>query len=97
MRLWRASAAPRATHDAHVAEPRITIACGPRHPRLHSPRSDRSFSGGPCQHLDELLQAPLARLRALGVVEAIEDRVAVLGVERGKVLRRHRVGVEGAL
>ena len=29
------SAAPRATHDAHVAEPRIAVACGPRHPRPH--------------------------------------------------------------
>ena len=30
-----ASAAPRATHDAHVPEARIAVACGPRHPRLH--------------------------------------------------------------
>jgi 4-amino-4-deoxy-L-arabinose transferase-like glycosyltransferase len=33
-----ASAAPRATRDAHVAEPRSAIACGPRHPRLHHVR-----------------------------------------------------------
>src|SRR3954467_10737816 len=36
IRLLRGtSAAPRATRDAHVAEPRIAVACGPRHPRLH--------------------------------------------------------------
>ena len=42
------SAAPRATHAAHVAEPRIASACGPRHWRLHhirrtghSPRTPR--------------------------------------------------------
>ena len=30
-----------------MAEPRITIASGPRHPRLHSPRSDRPFFDRP--------------------------------------------------
>src|SRR4051812_30541233 len=38
-----ASAAPRATHAAHVAEPRIASACGPRHWRPAPHRSDRPF------------------------------------------------------
>ena len=41
------SAAPRATHAAHVAEPRIASACGPRHWRLHHIRRADHSSTGP--------------------------------------------------
>src|SRR3954454_231490 len=41
------SAAPRSTHDAHVAEPRSAIACGPRHPRLHQIRHTDHFRMNP--------------------------------------------------
>jgi tetratricopeptide (TPR) repeat protein len=41
------SAAPRATHDAHVPEARIAIACGPRHPRLHHIRRTDHCSAEP--------------------------------------------------
>ena len=41
------SAAPRATHDAHVPEARIAIACGPSHPRLHHIRRTDHASTNP--------------------------------------------------
>src|SRR5881396_2016153 len=36
------------------------------------------------QHLNELPEPPLARLRLLGVVQSVENRIAVLAVERLK-------------
>ena len=42
------------------------------------------------EHLDELLEPARARLGLLGVLEAIEDRVAVLAVERRERLRAPR-------
>ena len=47
------------------------------------------------EHLDELLDAPRARLGALGVVDAVQDRVAVVAVELGELGLRARLGVEG--
>src|SRR6266516_6297193 len=38
------------------------------------------------QHLNELPEPPLARLRLLGVVQSVENRIAVLAVERLKEL-----------
>src|SRR2546428_5486772 len=38
------------------------------------------------QHLNELLQPSLARLRLLGVLQSVENRIAVLAVERLKEL-----------
>src|SRR5690348_18398075 len=38
------------------------------------------------QHTNELLQPPLARLRFLSVLQAVENRIAVLAVERLKEL-----------
>src|SRR5437660_11519731 len=38
------------------------------------------------QHLNELLQPSLARLRLLGIVQSVENRIAVLAVERLKEL-----------
>src|SRR5688572_3761035 len=43
------SAAPRPTHAAHVAEPRIASACGPRHWRLHHVRRTDHYSTDPME------------------------------------------------
>ena len=46
------------------------------------------------EHGHELLDAPRARLRALGVADPVEHRVAVLAVERLEELAGLRLGVE---
>ena len=45
------------------------------------------------EHFDELRQSPRARFRALGFLEAIEDRVAVLAAELREELFRARARV----
>src|SRR3954447_17145171 len=76
-----ASAAPRATHAAHVAEPRIASAGGPRHWRSAPHRSDR-----PC--VSDLLAADalgLARAELALPDEAVQDRLlelVVVGIGR---------------
>ena len=49
------------------------------------------------QHRDVLLDAPRAGFRPLGVLNAVEDRVAVGAVERAEERARLRIGVERAL
>src|SRR5262245_42788965 len=49
------------------------------------------------EHGDELCQAPGARLGLLGVLEPVEDRVAVLAAEPGEECLRRRPRVELAL
>src|SRR4051794_4567491 len=62
-------------------------------PTAAGPRSSVKRLPAP-EHADELLEPARARLGPLGVVEAVEDRVAVRAVEGREVGRRDGVGVE---
>ena len=75
---------------------RARLALGQRRParartpaRAATSRSSVKSLPAP-EHLDELLEPARARLGLLGVVQAIEDRVAVLAVERGEAPPRPR-------
>src|SRR6185295_8268840 len=49
------------------------------------------------EHTNELLQSPLARLRSLRVLQSVENRIAVLAVERLKELLGTGPGNQGRL
>ena len=86
-----ASAAPRATHDAHVPEARITIACGPSHPRLHHiGRTDHS----PTTPSSPQLVHAHRRARPLVAQRGVVEREVVLEVVLGarRTARRRSAG-----
>ena len=93
----------RARRDPARPLPRPAGRGDDRHVRQRTPGGGRGGQGGLMQplaageHLDELRDPPGPRLGALGVVDAVQDRVAVRAVELGELGLRARLGVEGPL
>src|SRR5205807_9821857 len=91
-----ARGAPPASSSPRRSVPRTSIArwasaCGDRAGDRRGALRVERLAG--LEHLDEPGQPPRARLGAAGVVEPVEDRVAVLAAELGEERGGARPGV----